>query len=298
MMILTSNRMKVIALTLLASQCFALTSLIAPSRTSFTKPAVFLKQSSTRLFMSDVPSPDDNENWLQLPLFSLPPPPEDHLILAGDLMSIFVYGFTDHFVCHDLAIATAQKSAEVAAQSASTSIALAAASDGGGSTNAIMSLLSVASPPPSLAVVNHPVWLDPSHSYAPNVLHVLHESHLVSNYSPLLQPVGVACCVLASAWLVGGWLQGAFLHRNTLECSTEQALRVTAKAWIITCAIMLYLVATTSWLNDAILQTSPMEWNGFTKGDVDYILDSLIIIGFWRWIASYMMGYGGGNGKS
>ena len=189
--------------------------------------------------------------------FTLPPPPEDEMILMGDLMSIFVYGFADHWICHDLA---------------------------------------QAADPVDAALATHPVWLDHSHAFAPTVLQVVHDAQSVTQYSPLLQDAGAACCVMASAWLLGGWLQGAFLTRNTLDCSTQRALQVTAQAWLVTCAIMAYVVATTSWLNDAILQ-APLEWNGFTKGDADYILDSLIVIAAWRWLASYLMGRGGRAGK-
>lgn len=232
----------------------------------------------TSLFMSDIPSTRNKsgESDDLSPRFKLPPPPEDSMVMMGDLLSIFVYGFSDHLICHDLAMA--QSADLLASPSGSTSL---------------MSMLQQ-----SQQIPMHPVWLDPAHPYASKVLTVLHQSQTVTHYSPLLQDAGVACCVLASAWLIGGWLQGAFLTRNTLDCSTQRALNVTAKAWMVACVIMLYVVATTSWLNDAILQT-PLGWNGFTKGDADYILDSLIVIGLWRWLASNLMGSGGhGDGKS
>ena len=234
------------------------------------------RKKNTFLQMSDIPRPENekrkgNRNKKNkqtitedddLTLFRLPPPPEDGLIIMGDLLSLFVYGFSDHWICHDLA---------------------AVADTSAGSLSAIG----------GLEAVNAPVWLDASQSFAPSVLQIIHETQAITQYSPLLQNAGMASCVLATCWLFAGWLQGAFLYRNTLNCQTDHALNITARAWILCCLSMAYLVTTTSWIHEDYILHAPMQWNGFTKGDVDYIMDSLSVLALWRWMASSLLGSGG-----
>lgn len=224
-----------------------------PSQTSLP----LRKAALSPLFLSDVPQDpknDDNDLFLT---GKLPPPPEDFIVMTGDLMSLFVYSFSDHFVCHDLAS--------------------------------------------MMPVVNDndwPVWLDPTSSFTDHVMHVLVMDQTIATYSPLLQPTGLAACLLASAWLLAGWWHRAFLFRNTLDCDTSHTLQVTAQAWMTTCFIMMMTVGiSTSLYQQVVLGLHSEVWHLFTKGDVDYIWDSLTVLALWRFIVSSLLGSGGGSSR-
>jgi hypothetical protein len=189
----------------------------------------------------------------------LPPAPEDHFVLVGDLLSLSVYSFSDHFVCQDLA-------QFFLAPSSSASATLSSA-----------------------ASAHPPVWLDASHSYSDHVLDVLLRDANVVHYSPILQPIGLAATVLASCWLLSGWLNHAFAYRNTLDCSTPRTLLVTARSWVVSSLLVMAMVGLTS-------NTSPEHWwQAFTVGDIAYIWDSLTVLCVWRFMASSLLGSGGGG---
>ena len=214
------------------------------------------KQRAFRpLRMSDIPKDEKEDLIEQQRFWKPPPPPEDQLVLTGDLLSLFVYGFTDHFLCQD-----------------------------------ISNLLVRQAGPEELAQVafSTPVWLEPNDLMATQVLQQTQlGDQIVTHYSPVLEPTGLATCLLAGVWLWSGWLHRAFLFRNTLECRTDRALQVTARAWLTTCAIMLTIVGLSH-----VLYGSPAQ--SFTKGDVNYIFDSLTVLLIWRFIISSLMG---GYGK-
>jgi len=220
--------------------------------------------------MSDIPKPDDEEDEDDRVQFNfkMPPPPEDQFVMTGDLLSLFVYAFTDHFVCQDLA----------------------SFANAGVKSEEIAAIASRAGTADSILSSGTPVWLDHSSGYRDQVLHVLLSDHTVTQYSPLLQPTGLAACVLAAAWLGCGWWNRAFSFKNTLDCRADRALVVTARTWLATCAVLLFGVAVT---NAALLG----DGLHLTKGDADYILDSLSVLCLWRFIASSMLGSGGGGGS-
>jgi hypothetical protein len=208
-------------------------------------------------------SNDDRED--QRRFFRLPPPPEDYFVLVGDVLALSVYSFSDHFVCQDLA-----------------QFFLPSAGGAGGSASASSALNQVAQ--------RAPVWLDATHSYSDHVMNVLLRDATVVHYSPLLQPMGLAATVLASSWLLSGYLNEAFAYRNTLECSTPRTLLVTARSWVVSSLIVMTLVALTS-------NSSPEHWwQAFTIGDIDYIWDSLTVLCVWRYMASSLLGSGGSGG--
>lgn len=239
------------------------------------------------LYLSDIPKePTEEErrrsnagkSWRLN--FKLPPPPEDQVVLTGDLLSLFVYAFSDHFVA-DLNAYLAGAAPGQPYHAGAADLYAAATSAAGTTSDGI--------------VLKAPVWLDVTHGYRDHVLHVLLADQTVTQYSPVLQPAGLAACLLSAAWLVSGWLHRAFMFRNTLDCPADKALTVTARTWVTTCAVLLAGVAA----SNAVLLNDSEWWHTFKKGDVDYILDSLTVLAFWRFLVSSMLGSGGsGSGDS
>lgn len=248
--------------------------------TTTTRTSKQNKNFGTALFLSDIPKdPDEERTRRQWQLrkklkFDLPPPPEDQLILTGDLLSLFVYAFSDHFVSQDLA-------SYLNTAAVNDGTALVAATSASGQTGDV--------------VLSAPVWLDATSGYHDHVLNVILSDQTVTQYSPLLQPAGLAACLLSAAWLGCGWVHRAFAYKNTLDCSADKALTVTAKAWLTTCIILMAGVAVS---NAMLLSSQPQDmewWQTFKKGDVDYIWDSLSVLCLWRFIASSMLGSGGSD---
>jgi hypothetical protein len=244
---------------------------VVPSRTaplagnslSTTSKAKATRQgsSSTTLFLSDVPQNNNNNNknnkknngFFATESFymELPPAPENRIVLTGDLLALCVYGFLDHFLCHDCAdlmVGQAHNGAQLQA------------------------LL-----PPTTPVLTTPVWLDVQVMDVTKIWQVTVSDQVVSHYSPLLQPVGLATCLLAASWLVAGYCHKAFLYKNTLDCSTERVLEKTSLTWMTTCGIMLALMG--------VSQGGALH---MTKGDVDFITDSLVVILSLRYFVSLL----------
>jgi len=224
--------------------------------------------------MSDVPQDDENQkknknnnprsrtpvrtttdHW-----WKLPPSPEDQFILIGDLLSLATYGISDHLVCQIMSQQMIPSDSHVIFHDMVV--------DSGASLHA-------------------PVWWEAGSPQASSILQATMESHLVTRYSPLLEPMGQATTLLAGAWLLAGWFHRAFLFQNTLDCTTEKVLYVTARTWITTCLILFGLVVMTQ----AAMGVEHFATN-FAKGDVDYIVDSLTVLMVWRFMASTMIGGG------
>jgi hypothetical protein len=87
-----------------------------------------------------------------------------------------------------------------------------------------------------------------------------------------------------TCWLLSGWVSGAFLFRNTLDCDNETALVVTFKTWILTSIIMVALSLGTDLCF--------FQQSGLTKADADYIFDSLSVLITWKFLVNAMLGYG------
>jgi len=238
-------------------------------------PTTKIDSSSTRQFMSDVPQDTEDsskktaEEWLTA-FFKPPPKPEDQFVMTGDLLSLCVYGFTDHFFCQTV-------SRMMVAQTLSDpthhlSHAAASTLEANGASTNIM--------------LQTPVWLDMNSPYTNQVLESNLSRQLVTQYSPLLEPMGQATCLLVACWLLAGWVHGAFLSKNTLDCSTERALMVTAQTWMSTCLLCFGIVMS----SQAICGCD--HFYLVTRGDLDYILDSSTVLVMWRFLASYLLGTG------
>lgn len=232
--------------------CFKSTSMY---RSTLTKP---LKMSSI---------PDEDEYPTPRSIFksvkeSLPPLPEDHIALSGDVVAVFVYSYLDHTV-HDLC----EEATRMDVGEYLTTIA------------------SVNAPP-------LPVWFDVTHIN--DFGHWLADYSSSASYAPAIASGGLAFVVMATCWIVSGYFSGAFLMKNTLECDSKNALLVTGKTWFIMAVLMVgfALGSDALWQElDMIHPLSDPARGGLTKSDADYIFDSLSVLAFWRWIFNYLMGY-------
>ena len=232
--------------------CFKSTSMY---RSTLTKP---LKMSSI---------PDEDEYPTPRSIFksvkeSLPPLPEDHIALSGDVVAVFVYSYLDH-TAHDLCEeATRMDVGEY-----------------------LTTIDSVNAPP-------LPVWFDVTHIN--DFGHWLADYSSSASYAPAIASGGLAFVVMATCWIVSGYFSGAFLMKNTLECDSKNALLVTGKTWFIMAVLMVgfALGSDALWQElDMIHPLSDPARGGLTKSDADYIFDSLSVLAFWRWIFNYLMGY-------
>lgn len=186
----------------------------------------------------------------------LPPPPEDQLAMSGDIIALFVYAFLDHFL-NDL----------MASALASADSATAAAIDPETATQLAM----------STAI---PVWngvsVLPALGYVP--------------YAPAISTAGTSAVILVSSWLLTGWITGAFLYKNTLECSVQKAVAIVGRTWISATVITVGIaLASDAWCDCA---TNP-SLGGLTKADADFIFGSLSVLAMWRFVLGSILGNGG-----
>lgn len=192
----------------------------------------------------------------------LPPPLEDQLTLSGDIASLFIYSFLDHSM-NDLYVETIQNSGVDSAKNLD--------------------------PTNEYGIAAHiPVWFDHAHTMIQQdqLLTLLSIPHV--NYAPALQTAGMASILMTSCWLFCGWLSGAFLFQNTLECHTTRMLYVTGKTWLMTAASLVFLALASDWMQTADMVNPPL--GGLTKADGDYIFDSLTVLVTWRFMVSMMLG--------
>ena len=216
----------------------------------------------------------------------LPEPPEDVLTLAGDVASLFLYAFMDHFL-NDVFLQSVLASSTSAADAAKTL-------DPSGH---------------DIVLASTPVWLDPT-AVGPHVSdQVLFwdlQSRVMPHFTPILSDAGVAGVTLASCWILAGLFHKAFHLRNTLDCSTERAITVAGQTWLSAC-VMLILLATVShhWFGTVNVQDvstsvlmmegrimSPIEeyFSVLTKADSEYIFNSLGVLLTWRFLISFLLG--------
>lgn len=223
---------------------------------AFSTLQITRKHSSVRqspLYMSDVPrhENDDQSNEKQnapnkiSDFWKPPPPPEDLFVLTGDILALSVYGLADHIVSqhmtHQMVFDSQKNTMELQQM----------ASDWG-----------------------PPVWLDPTHSFHQHVLQVTLSDKLVSHYSPLLEPTGVAVCLLLSSWLLAGWWHEAFAIETTR--SAERNLFKTGQTWLTCTGLLVGLVAISHLIMEPVIL--------FTKGDVSFLLDTLTVMAIWRFM--------------
>jgi len=222
------------------------------------------KNTVSQLFMSEIPrepsSSSDDKN------FELPPPPEDQLVMTGDVTALFVYSFLDHSLSEyygdSLLSATDPQTVEEFSKQ-----------------------LDV----PSMQL---PVWFDSLHSTLPEQKAlVIMTFESVATYSPALASAGLASISMTTCWILSGYIMQAFLLRHTVECSVSKALEVTGKTWLLTVALMVCLALGSDyiWGNCNLLHKPSV--GGLTKADTFFIFDSLTILVTWRFMVSWLLGY-------
>ena len=260
-------------------------------------PSVLLRKPKTQLAFSDIPENDPDEQKKASKKSSAQQQQQqqqqqqkrpNQLVLWGDMLSIFVYGYTDHFVGQDLAKYTVSQMMTEMTQQSTAAAAVDAAS--------------------AAAEAGIPVWLDTSlssSSSSTSSVLAYHSAQLtdkiVVKYSPLLEQTGVATCLLAGTWLLAGWVLQSFSYRNTTDCSTEHALWQSVRTWIMSSLILLTLSAIFSSSTSSVLLSSSstttaqdfMSCFSWPKGDVAFIMDSLSVLLLWRFLASWLLGTGG-----
>jgi hypothetical protein len=245
-------------------------------------PGITLPSSSSGLFHSEIPRETTTTKEIinRKPAFSwrdlLPPPPEDQLILAGDIAMIMLYAFSSHFFNNMIVESVFYKS------------------------ESLQDAVNVLDPLGEIVTLQAPVWTDAS--MTDQVLMVNAERSLSQHWCPLFSTAGAASVALCSAWLFAGWVHRAFLFQNTLDCDTTRALNKTLQTWMSTAGLLTLMVVT----SNSIVSHVPLlqSWLGcascsqdylLTKADSMYIVDSLTVLISWRFIASMMLGYGRGK---
>ena len=229
-------------------------------------------QPTTELKMSSIPEDDDNFNFNFLPVFNmkdilinfkLPPLPEDHFGLSGDIVVLFVYSYVDHIINALFYEASHMD---------------------------LSQLVTLTLDPHKSAPV--PVWFDPSqiNEYG----HWLVRNSIENPYSPATAASGLAFVSISFCWIMCGYFTEAFQMRNTLECDTSDALLIVGRTWMLTSLLMvgLALGSDYAWHQiDLIHPQSPAARGGMTTADADFIFDSLTVLGFWRVLYNTMLGY-------
>jgi hypothetical protein len=244
---------------------------------------------------------NNNFHWL-------PEPPQDHLTLAGDMASLFLYAFLDHFTSQvylTSLLATSTSAAEAAKR--------------------LDPMLHASTP----------VWLDSTALSPHSVEQILFldlESRVMPHFTSLLDSAGMASVSLASCWLLAGLIHQAFHFRNTLDCSTHRVIRVTGQTWLTACVLLVVLTSvsqhcwinimmmtgqdyaaaaaavaevggdtttttTTTTVSTLILMTegriiTPLEewFRVLSRADCDYIFNSLGVLLWWRFLLSFLLG--------
>jgi len=244
-------------------------------RTSATIKDLHADKSSTSvLLMSSIPEDEDNFNkpFFNFPTidikdllvdFKLPPPPEDHFALSGDIAVLFVYSYVDHIIN-----AIFQQASHMD----------------------LPQLVTATLDPHRFAPV--PAWFDPYQITEHG--HWLIRNSVENPYSPAIAASGLAFVSISFCWIVCGYFTRAFQMRNTLECDTSDALLVVGRTWAFTTLLMVGLVWGSDHLwhqIDLIRPQSAGARGGMTRSDADFIFDSLTVLAFWRLLYNSMLGY-------
>jgi hypothetical protein len=216
-----------------------------------------LQMSSIQKENTELPPQKQNKK------FELPPLPEDHIILGGDILALFTYSFLDHVIA---------------------ALILADAKD-------------IYTEPNALTL---PVWSDVvSNNFGPSLLTaitaqqemadigdagVIAEANqaLMLHHAPCLETFGVSAVLLGTCWLISGYFNRAFEYENTVSCHPSHAIVVTGKTWIFSAMMMLGLAV---WSNSAFCGCQSL-----TRNDMDFIFDSLSVLVTWRFVASLVLG--------
>lgn len=200
--------------------------------------------------------------------FQLPPPPEDLLILTGDLVALFTYAFLDHFVTA-LVIADAK-----GVYTEPDALQIPVWSDvitnnfGG-------SLLSAITSQQQLAEIGDVATSEMNQA-------LLSQHH----YAPCLESFGVSAVLLGTCWLLSGYFNRAFEYKNTISCDPNHAILVAGRTWIFTALMMLGLAVWSDHAFCGCLDTT----RELTRADTDFIFDSFSVLVTWSFVASTLLG--------
>ena len=143
--------------------------------------------------------------------------------------------------------------------------------------------------------LQNPVWVSPD--MADSVLSMNAQDVLSNHWGPLFSSAGSSCVALCSCWLLAGWLHRAFLFRNSIDCSTPDALKKTFETWITAATLMFGLVLGS---NELVHQVPLIQnWLGcvsckgyiLTKSDTTFLVDSSTVLIAWRYMANSIANY-------
>mmetsp|Transcript_18526 Transcript_18526/g.25684 ORF Transcript_18526/g.25684 Transcript_18526/m.25684 type:complete len:261 (-) Transcript_18526:311-1093(-) len=218
------------------------------------------RHTLSKHFMSEIPRETDDKK------FELPPPPEDQLVMTGDVTALFVYSFLDHSLSEYYSDSLRSATDPQTVQELSKQL--------------------------DFSTFQSPVWFDHMHATLPEQkLLIMMTFESVATYSPVLASAGMASISMTTCWLLSGYIMKAFLFRHTVECSASKALEVTVKTWLLAVAFMVSLALGSDyvWGNCDLLHTPSV--GGLTKADTFFIFDSLTILLTWRFMVSWLLGY-------
>lgn len=222
--------------------------------------------SASSLSMSSIPEPMQRNK--EKKEFRLPPPPEDFIVLGGDILALFTYALLDHVI---------------------TALMVSEAQD-------------LYTAPDAL---NIPVWSDVmSNNFGPSLLTAITAQQQMADigdsaiiaenevmlsahhYAPCLETFGLSAVLLGTCWIVSGYFNRAFEYKNTISCDTSHAVVVAGRTWIFTAAMMVGLAVWSDTAFCGCLENA----RGLTKADTDFIFDSFSVLVTWRFVASSLLG--------
>lgn len=201
--------------------------------------------------------------------FSLPPPPEDHIVLGGDIIALFTYTFLDHLIAALLLEDAYKLYTEPNALQLPVWSDVASNNFGPSLLSAITAQQQMANIGDSAAIVDTTEALL-SHHY----------------YAPCLETFGVSSVLLGTCWLISGYLNEAFEYKNTVLCHPSHAIIVTGRTWIFTAMMMLGVAM---WSDKAFCGCLD-NVRVLTKADMAFIFDSFSVLVAWRFVASLILG--------
>jgi len=221
------------------------------------------------------------------------PPPQDSIVLSGDILALLIYTYLDHYL--NSLVLEAKNTAITTASADVISNTLLHSPPSSSISSSLSSLITTT---PSTDMV----YLVP--------------------YAPAVAAPGMAFVILASCWVGCGVLSGAFQFSNTRDCDPTWAMIVTLRTWA-GAAFLVVLIALLSdatvagvfhranipmldygtYYSDELRHTVLRPYidgrvgdasdprGGLTRADADYIFDSLSVLAFWRLMYNWMLGY-------
>uniref|UniRef100_A0A6U3TWK3 Uncharacterized protein n=3 Tax=Ditylum brightwellii TaxID=49249 RepID=A0A6U3TWK3_9STRA len=248
------------------------------SSTSFTAPWTTMITTTTSLPMSSIGQDETKqEKKAKRQEFNiwkyLPSPPEDQLTLSGDVAALFVYAFLDHTL-NDFYGEVVRNGGD------------------GGPVAAIDPILAAE----VSASQQIPVWYDTTVDFAGAQGAIIPPPMEYAHYAPAINTAGTAAIVLTFIWLFSGYITGAFLYRNTVECNPSRAMLVTGKTWVLATIITVGIALASDALGDVYDIVHYPSLGGLTKADADFIFGDLSVLAMWRFMISFLLGSGDGDG--